>query len=351
MASYQTGQVTDASGQPRETSHDNTADPVEILNGNLQAMFNEFLSQRPSAEGLYAAYSMFQELANGTYEHYCQQLRQEEQAGPQVGEENQWQIHDELPQQPFDDSQHGSHLLQQQSSVEVTYALGYRIFACVANPVQESSAQSTPNSGPNEQPMVPDAVFIAESGRPYDLFWMEKWNIASQQFQDLRSRMKFNDLFDRGVLQWDHDVLHFNSVTSAGCEVKRRFVLSKSQARYSPVVKFLREDLENPWDSDLKEMCCGLNEILEFVKRCTNDKPRYKCLFYQDVSVSRNGAELGTLGEIRHKFHMWEFHKDMFTARSGLPGRRRRINKKTGRPSDYPGLSPRDGPWIKAPTH
>lgn len=188
-------------------------------------MFNEFLSQRPSAEGLYAAHVMFQELANGTYEHYCQQIRQEEQAGPQVGEENRWQIHDELPQQPFDDFQHGSHLLQQQSSVEVTYALEYRIFACVANPVQESSAQSTPNLDPNEQPMVPDAVFIAESGRPYDLFWMEKWNIAPQQFQDLRSRMKFTDLFDRGVLQWDHDVLHFNSVTSAGCEVKRRFVV------------------------------------------------------------------------------------------------------------------------------
>lgn len=191
----------------------------------VQAMFNQFLSQQPSAEGLYAAHTMFGKLAAGTYERYCQQLRQDGQVGPQVGEETQWQINDELPQQPFDEFQRANHSSQHQSSIEVTYALDYSIFACVANPVQEPSAQSTPTSGPIEQPIVPDAVFIAESGRPYDPFWMENWHIAPGNFQSLRSKLKFTDIFDRGALQYDNDVLRFTSITSAGWEIERRFVV------------------------------------------------------------------------------------------------------------------------------
>ncbi|KAI4205690.1 MAG: hypothetical protein LQ350_000187 [Teloschistes chrysophthalmus] len=344
MASYQTGPVTDASGPT-------AADPVEILNANLQAMFNQFLSQQPSAEGLYAAHTMFGKLAAGTYERYCQQLRQDGQVGPQVGEETQWQINDELPQQPFDEFQRANHSSQHQSSIEVTYALDYSIFACVANPVQEPSAQSTPTSGPIEQPIVPDAVFIAESGRPYDPFWMENWHIAPGNFQSLRSKLKFTDIFDRGALQYDNDVLRFTSITSAGWEIERRFVIIKSQATYVPIVKLLRDDLQNPWDSDLTERCRGLGEILQFVKRCTGDNPRYKtCLNYRHVSVSRNGAEIGTLAEIRHRFHMWEHNKDLFTARSGLPGRKRRINKKTGQFSDFPGLERAGKKWKPART-
>lgn len=106
-----------------------------------------------------------------------------------------------------------------------------------------------------------------------------------------------------------------------------------------PNVKLLREPFGNPWDPDPRECCWSLKEILEFVKRCTKDSPAYKNLDYSDVSVTRGGAEIGTLHDIRLRYHVWQVYKDQYMARAGMRWRKRRIDKKTGQYSQFPGLS------------
>ncbi|KAL8665892.1 MAG: hypothetical protein Q9202_001828 [Teloschistes flavicans] len=332
MASYQAEEATDVTGPTHEASQQSAAaNPVGVLQANFQAAIRDFMSQRPSADELYNAHAMLSELAHEAYGRYQQELWQNQEAVQQQAhdewtqqafdriehadhsqrqEAGQQQAHDEWTQQAFDEIEHADHSQRQEPGIE------------------DSVAQGTPTSDPNEEFMVPDAVFIAESDQPYNPSWMEKWNIAPQILQNLRSRMKFEELCRRGVLMLDHDVLHFTSWN--GQAVERRLVVTNRVMNGQPNVKLLREPFGNPWDPEPRECCWSLKEILEFVKRCTKDSPTYKNLGYSDVSVTRGGAEIGTLHDIRLRYHVWQVYKDQYMARTGMRWRKRRIDKKTG---------------------
>ncbi|KAL8693600.1 MAG: hypothetical protein Q9218_001600 [Villophora microphyllina] len=323
----------------------------------VQAVLDDFVSEPHSVEELYAAHYMTSELANGVYGRYLQKHRdhwETAQAGLQANDETQPQAHDEVQLQAPEEVQHGGH--SQDPSIEVIYTLASNNVVHVANSMQESLAPANETAELAEEPIVPDAVFKAEAGHPYNFSWMTKWNIPDHYLEGWRSKLKFEDLFRRGALKYNRDVLRFTSITNTGQQVERRFVANKivptpdaRTGRQSLVITVLRDYPNTPDEAEFVGLCSGGKGIHEFVTQCFGDRSLgARVMNYSEISVTRDGVEVGTVQDIRIRYHLWEHQKDRYTARLGVKaGVKARVRRvlKTGKYSEHPGMAPDSESW------
>ncbi|KAL8738356.1 MAG: hypothetical protein Q9181_000827 [Wetmoreana brouardii] len=178
-------------------------------------------------------------------------------------------------------------------------------------PVQQLPAQQISTDQQVEPPIplpdLPEHVWLALEGKPYDPFWMETYGISEEFLSSWNSKKKVEELFRQGALRLG-DLLYFEVTSSTDVQETRCVVVRDCDRSSGIRVEIVNSITGHP--TGVTETCLGISALHQFViahfaDKCSLCKPR-SSKAYDVTYVMRNDQKLGALTLFRQRFALWQ---------------------------------------------
>ncbi|KAL8706265.1 MAG: hypothetical protein Q9225_007972, partial [Loekoesia sp. 1 TL-2023] len=181
--------------------------------------------------------------------------------------------------------------------------------------------------------ILPDSVIQAEYDKPYNESWMIDHNVPVEELERFKdscfSRHKWTELFRFGALKV-HDEFSIEALSAGGTVVHHHALVtnvgSSAPNKWSPKIAILSARGGYPMiESKYYQQSRKLIEDItgHFYTAKMDDS-------YNGISVWRNGVNLGTICEVRAKYHLWEVCVRQWARKHNVRPYAGRINWTTG---------------------